>query len=154
METHTIPVELEEVVHEQHEQVVGKFLEEPLPDQLRTTEVAKHSQVVKDDSSGPTPSRGFPIRYLALSEISKLPPVMLTPEHEEDYHKEEQICFAPQGNTLVLEIFTFFSIGEEMFHVVVCLSYLLIHLTAIMHGTRNQLMRKDNYFSKPFNVFV
>ena len=88
VEGYTIPVEPKEVVHEQHEQDVEKNQEEPLPNQLRAT-IAEHSQVVKDDSFGPTPSRGCPIRYLALQQISKLPLLMLTPEHEEDYHKEE-----------------------------------------------------------------
>ena len=88
VEGHTIPVDPKEVVHEQHEQDVEKNQEEPLPNQLRTT-IEEHSQVVKDDSFIPTPSRGCPIRYLALQKINKFPPVMLTPEHEEDYHKEE-----------------------------------------------------------------
>ena len=79
---------------------------------------------------------------------------MLTPKHEETYHKEEQVYFSPQNNNPVLESFTIFSIGKEVFHAVVCLSYLLIHLTAIMHGTRNQLVRKGSYFSKPVNGIV
>ncbi len=126
MGDHTIPVDPKEVVHGQHEQDMEKNQEEePLPNQLKTT-ITEHNQVVKDDSSYPTPSRGFPIRYLALQQISKLPLVMFTPEHEEDYHKEEQVCFAPQGDTPVLESFTIFSIRRRVFHVVVCSSYLLI----------------------------
>ena len=153
MESHTILVDPKEVVHEQHEQDVEKNQEEqPLPNQLRAT-IVEHSEVVKDDSFGPMPSRGCPIRYLALPQISKLPPVMLTLEHEEDQQKEEQVCFAPQSNTPLLESFTIFSIRKEVFHVAVCFSYLLIHLVALLHGTRNQLVTKGNYFSKPVNGF-
>ncbi len=150
----TIPIDLKEVVHGQHEQDVEKNQEEePLPNQLKTT-IAEHNQVLKDDSSGPTPSRGCPIRYLALQQINKLPPVIFTPEHEEDYHKEEQVCFSPQGNTPMLESFTIFSIGRKVFHVAVCLSYLLIHLAVLLHGTRNWLIRKGSYFNKLVNGFV
>ena len=88
VEGHTIPVDPKEVVHEQHEKDVEKNQEEPLPNQLRTT-IAEHSQVVKDGSFGPTPSRGCPIRYLALQKIRKLPPFMPIPKYKEDYHKEE-----------------------------------------------------------------
>ena len=100
--------------------------------------------MVKDDSFGPTPSRGFSIRHLSLQHINKLPLVMLTLEHEEGDHKGEHVCFAPQGNTPVLESFTVFNIGRKVFHVAV----------ALMHGTRNHLVRKGGYFNKPVNGFV
>lgn len=118
---------------------------EPLPNWLKTT-IVEHSQVVKDDSSSPTPSRGFPIRYLALQKISKLPPVMFTLEHEEDYHKEESFT--------ILESFIVLSIGREVSHKVVCLSYFLIHLAALLYEGGNQLVRKGSYFKKLVNGFV
>jgi hypothetical protein len=131
-----MPVDPMEVVHGQHEQDVGKNPKEPLPNQLRIT-IAEHNQVVKDDFSGLVPSRGCPIRYLALQQINKLPPVMLIPEHEEGYQKEEHVCFAPQNPPLVLESFIVFCMGRKVFHATVCLSYLLIHLAALLHEGEN-----------------
>lgn len=50
-------------------------------------EVAENN-VVKDDSLDPVPSRGCPIRHLALQQC-KLPPVMLIPEHEGEDNKNQ-----------------------------------------------------------------
>ena len=56
-------------------------------------EVVEHNHVVKDDSLDLEPSRGCPIRHLALQQVIKLPPIMLIPKYK-DLHQKEQACFA------------------------------------------------------------
>ena len=115
-------------------------------------EVAEHNRVVKDDSLDLEPSRGCPIRHLALQKIIKFPLVMLIPEYE-DLHQKEQACFASADSVPMLESFIVFSIGKA-FQVTIDLLGLFLSTGALMHGRSNQLVRKSSYFNKPINGFV
>ena len=83
----------------------------------KNLEVVEHN-VFKVDFQDLTPSRGCPIRHLALQKC-KLPLVMLIPEYEGEDHKEEKACFSQVDNVPVLERSLFFSIRKG-FHVAKC----------------------------------
>ena len=74
--------------------------------------------MVKDDSLDPTPSRGCPIRHLALQK-SMFPPVMLIPGHEGEFQKEEQVGLAQDQGVAMLKGFISFSIGKALHTIIV-----------------------------------
>ncbi len=125
---------------------------EPTLTSHKDLEVVEHNNVVEVDCLDQVPSRRCPIMHLALQQC-KFPTIMLIIEHKGEDNKKEQVTFAQQDNVPVLESFIFFSIGTDL-HAIVCLSYLLIPLVSHMHGRRNQLVRRGNYFNEPINGFV
>ena len=127
---------------------------ELVPISQEDSKVVEHNYVVKDDPLDPEPSRGCPIRHLALQKSSKFSPVMIITEHESEDHREEKAYFDQSSSAPVLESFIIFSIGKKVFYSIACLLCLLTHLVAHMHGSSNQLMRKSIYFKKIVNGFV
>ena len=92
--------------------------------------------MVKDDPLDLEPSRGFPIRHLAIQEIRKLPPVILIIEHEGDFHQMEQVGLTQSSIGPVLESFIIFSIGK-VFQAKTNLLGLLLSTISLMHGSNN-----------------
>ena len=72
-----------------------KTIRPAIPLELASTsqedsKVVENNQLVKDDSNGLAPSRGCPIRPLALQQDTKFSLVMLTLEYEDDFHQKEK----------------------------------------------------------------
>ena len=111
------------------------------------------NNIVKVDCLDPKPSRRCPIRHLALQQY-KLPLIMLIPEHEEYFYKEELVYLSHNEGIPMLERkFFVISTREEVSHAEIFLLCLLLFLAAHMHGRKNHLVRKGNYFNKPVNHF-
>lgn len=80
-----IPVAPKEVTHEHKDrmEVISPSEEEESSSDQLDVYVVEHNRVVEVECLDPMPSRGCPIRYLALQHEESLP-VTLIPEHEDE----------------------------------------------------------------------
>lgn len=145
-----------------------KFVQVEQEQRLDTT-LQNPNQEVNNKSSTFFMSRGYPIRYLASSEATEVPEIMLAPMYEDAIEEETDFGVAAEGDQIQL---TYPVQGSNMHdhfqgaNKFLCIFYETLqqyfeylhvfHVLSTMHNhVMNQLLiRKGCYFAKPINGFV